>query len=330
MSDNSNPIQNRSEILFLYDVKDANPNGDPNDENKPRMDEETGINIVTDVRLKRTIRDYLHEYKKMEIFVREIETSQGFIQDAKMRADDFTSEQFRKEINNKTLNNYKEEVAKNIIMECIDVRLFGATMPLEFKENNKIKTGSITYTGPVQFNLGRSLHQVSMMYMKGTGAFASGKEATQKTFREEYILPYSFIAFHGVINENAAKHSKMTEEDKKLLLEAIWNGTKNLISRSKFGHNPRLLFVIDYKEQNFFIGDLIHKIMFKSDKRSEEIRSINDFSIDISGLISEMEKVKDKIGKIKYFNDPGLKLMNNNECFDIDKLLFVPKEKLTF
>lgn len=56
-------IKNRSELLFLYDVTDSNPNGDPIDENKPRIDEETGNNFVTDVRLKRTIRDYLHDYR---------------------------------------------------------------------------------------------------------------------------------------------------------------------------------------------------------------------------------------------------------------------------
>ena len=56
-------IKNRHEILFIYDVTDANPNGDPLDENKPRMDEETNTNIVTDVRLKRTIRDYLYKQR---------------------------------------------------------------------------------------------------------------------------------------------------------------------------------------------------------------------------------------------------------------------------
>ena len=60
-------VKNRSEILFLYDVTDANPNGDPVDENKPRIDEETGINLVTDVRLKRTIRDYLYYYKGLDV-----------------------------------------------------------------------------------------------------------------------------------------------------------------------------------------------------------------------------------------------------------------------
>ncbi|PIW11018.1 MAG: type I-B CRISPR-associated protein Cas7/Csh2, partial [Caldiserica bacterium CG17_big_fil_post_rev_8_21_14_2_50_35_7] len=68
----SEMIKNRSEILFLYDVTNSNPNGDPLDENKPRIDEGTGINIVTDVRLKRTVRDYLHDFRQQEIFVRGI------------------------------------------------------------------------------------------------------------------------------------------------------------------------------------------------------------------------------------------------------------------
>lgn len=69
-------IEKRSELLFCYDVTDANPNGDPLDSNKPRIDEETNINFVTDVRLKRTIRDYLYSYKgyngevDKDIFVR--------------------------------------------------------------------------------------------------------------------------------------------------------------------------------------------------------------------------------------------------------------------
>ena len=91
----SEVIKSRSEIVFLYDIKDANPNGDPLDENKPRIDEETGINIVTDVRLKRTIRDYLMNFKNEEIFVREITDEAGKIQDAKLRAKDFL-----KEVNN--------------------------------------------------------------------------------------------------------------------------------------------------------------------------------------------------------------------------------------
>ena len=188
-------IKDRSEILFLYDIRDGNPNGDPMDENKPRIDEETGVNIVTDVRLKRTIRDYLHDFKGQEIFVREIiyDQENGYIQDGKRRAKDF------------------EEKAERILNECIDVRLFGGVIPLT--------KDSITYTGPVQFKIGRSLHRVVMMHIKGTGAFASKEGSKQATFREEDFLPYSLISFYGIINENAAKHTHLTEDDANLLLE---------------------------------------------------------------------------------------------------------------
>src|SRR5438105_10981576 len=82
-------VSRRSEILFLYDITDANPNGDPNDENRPRMDLESGRAKVSDVRLKRTIRDYLHDYGSEEIFCRQIEKADGTIQEGKDRAEDF-------------------------------------------------------------------------------------------------------------------------------------------------------------------------------------------------------------------------------------------------
>jgi CRISPR-associated protein Csh2 len=78
---------NRSELVFLYDISYANPNGDPLDENKPRIDEDVELNIVTDVRLKRTVRDYLHNFKDQGLFVKEIEDEKGNIQDAKLRAE---------------------------------------------------------------------------------------------------------------------------------------------------------------------------------------------------------------------------------------------------
>ncbi len=300
-------IKNRSEIVFLYDIKDANPNGDPLDENKPRIDEETGINIVTDVRLKRTIRDYLKDFKgydgekEKDIFVREIHDENGFIQDGKTRAKDFKD---------------KEEVLKN----CIDIRLFGAVIPLEEKKKNKKedkteekqkedgKERSITYTGPVQFRIGRSLHKVEMKHIKGTGAFASKSGATQKTFREEDILPYSLISFYGIINENAAKYTNLTEDDVNLLLEGMWNGTKNLISRSKAGQMPRLLLKVNYKESNYHIGDLDKMIKLKSEKNDEEIRYISEVTFDASELIETLNKNKNKIAGVEFKIDNRVKI----------------------
>ena len=110
------------------------------------------------------------------------------------------------------------------------MRLFGATIPLA--------RDSVTVTGPVQFAMGHSLHKTSIQFIKGTGAFASGEGKGKKTFSEEYVVPYSLIGFYGIINENAAKHTKLTVEDVDLLTEGMWEGTKNLISRSKMDKLP--------------------------------------------------------------------------------------------
>jgi CRISPR-associated protein Csh2 len=304
---------NRSEILFLYDIADANPNGDPLDSNKPRIDEETEINIVTDVRLKRTIRDYLHEFKNQGIFIKEIQDENGNIQDAKQRANDYASKD-----SYDSLDEARTDLKTNILDECIDVRLFGATIPIDVKIGRSKKSGSVTLTGPVQFRMGRSLNRVEIQHIKGTGAFASGKGKDQKTFREEYILPYSLIGFYGVVNENAAKETNLSDEDVKLLLDGIWNGTKNLISRSKFGQSPRLLLQIEYGESNFFIGDLNNKISISHDLGDDKkLRKINEFDIDLSEFIASIDENKDKISKINYKFDSDIKFKD----YSIDKLL---------
>ncbi len=273
-----NLVKNRSEILFLYDVKDGNPNGDPVDENKPRIDEETNENIVTDVRLKRTIRDYLYDYKNQEIFIREIRK-----EDAKL----LTKEEHLKQIGKDDLLN-----------KCIDIRLFGST--------TAVANQTIALTGPVQFKFGRSLHKVDLTYIKGTTVMPSGEGKEQGTFTERYILPYSLIAFYGIVNENAAKNQNipLTEEDIELMMEGIWNGTKNLISVSKFGQMPRLLLQVIYKKnENFFIGELDKYISIQTEIQDEALRDISDLKVDISKLINTLKNHRDKIDFIKYKAD---------------------------
>ena len=95
-----NLVKNRSEILFLYETENANPNGDPINENRPRFDNEDSTILVSDVRLKRSIRDYWYEYKNFngkdgkDIFVRETtyfdkEKKQNYVKSGKRRAEDF-------------------------------------------------------------------------------------------------------------------------------------------------------------------------------------------------------------------------------------------------
>lgn len=305
----------RSELIFLYDISYANPNGDPLDENKPRIDEETEINIVTDVRLKRTIRDYLHDFKNKEIFVKEIEYEPGKIQNAKLRAEDYLLDEKGNKANKKdfSLEEMKENMYNNILKSCVDVRLFGGTIPIEKSGSQK---SSITLTGPVQFRFGRSLHKVEIKHIKGTGAFASGEGKQQKTFREEYILPYSLISFYGVINENAAKKTLMTEDDESVLIDGIWNGTKNLITRSKFGQMPRILLKVTYNDKNYFIGDLDKKIKIEHDLDDDKkLRSIEEVQVDVTELISALKLDSNRIDSI------GVKFDSSLKFKDVDKII---------
>nr|MBO2494635.1 type I-B CRISPR-associated protein Cas7/Csh2 [Clostridia bacterium] len=299
-------IKNRSEILFVYDVTDANPNGDPVDENKPRIDEETGVNIVTDVRLKRTVRDYLHYYKGLDVFVLEIREDDGSLRTKEKRLADFKGNE-------------------DIIKKCIDVRLFGATTAVRDK--------TMTLTGPVQFKYGRSLHRVNMVYVKGTTVMPSQQDKKQGTFTEKYILPYSLIAFYGIVNENAAASQgiELTEQDISYLLEGLWNGTKNLLSTSKAGQMPRLLIQVVYKEKNFHMGELDKRIKFVSNKNDEEIRDIKDGKLDITELVDALNRHKRAIEKINYKVDERVILMLNGKEISVqDAMAGFNAEELSF
>jgi CRISPR-associated protein Csh2 len=302
-------VTNRSEILFCYDIKDNNPNGDPLDGNKPRIDEATDTNIVTDVRLKRTVRDYLKDFKGQEILIEQIEHDDGSIQTGIERAMNFLTPQKETTIGEKSkkegIRATENMVRKNVLARCIDARLFGCTLPLE--------GGSVTLTGPVQFRMGRSLNKVELTRIKGTGAFAAKSGAGQNTFREEYILPYSFITFYGLANENAAKDTGLTTEDLTLLYDALWNGTKNLISRSKIGQTPRLLLAVTYKENNYHIGDLDKALALKpaSELKEEQIRDVGDFTLDIGDLLNLLKQKTDKILHVSVKADSRLHFSDN-------------------
>ena len=311
-------IDKRSELVFLYDIRDGNPNGDPMDENKPRIDIETGLNIVTDVRLKRTIRDYLHDALSEEILVRTIHMDGKLaIQDAKTRAMDFCDK------SKKDFMEKLESIRENILKECIDVRLFGTTLPIEMKDGKKDRKTSFTRTGPVQFNIGRSLHKVDVIHIKGTGAFASKAgdvDKEQQTFRDEFILHYSLISFHGLINENTAKHTLLTDNDVNLLMNATWNGTKSLISRTKIGQMPRLLIRVEYETKNFHIGDLDKGFKLISELNDVAIRGPDDYYLDASVFLNTLSVNKEAIANVYYKIDPAVKFQK------ADKEILLPSE----
>ncbi len=300
-------IKNRREYLFLYDVTDANPNGDPMDENRPRIDEEVEVCIVTDMRLKRTIRDELADMGE-EIFIREEKGDDG-----KLRSKE------------ELLNLYYKGKYEEVIERCIDIRLFGGT----FAVGDKAKS----YTGPVQFKFGRSLHKVSVKLIKGTTVMPSQGGKEQGTMTDFYIIPYGLFCFYGIANEKASEDTKLTDKDLEKMVKAMWFGVKestDVISHSKFGHMPRLLIEIIYKEgQMFHIGEL-NKLVKITDKEVDDlaIRDVSQFKIDLSALKKAVEKYRDRIEKVRYAVDDRVKFKEGSELKEVFKN--VPLEKFSW
>ncbi len=275
----------QSEILFLWDGENWNPNGDMLNSNAPRYDEISRKALVSDVRIKRTIRDFL-ESQGEEIFVKETYTDKG-LADGKARV--------------KSIAGEASNIEEVILRKCIDVRAFGGVFPVE-KETHSL-------TGPMQFKMSKSLNETEIVFIKGTGAFASKEGQQNKTFREEYILPYAIFATYGVINALNSQKTQLSEEDVQKILSALWLGTKNLISRSKFGQMPRFLMRIIYKEPGVYIGGLDNLVRLETPKASElEIRSTADYTLDIEPIVQEIEKYSDKIEKIEYQCDDALNI----------------------
>ena len=152
---------NNSEILYIYDAKLTNPNGDPDEENRPRMDYERDINLVSDLRLKRYIRDYMLQ-EGFDIFVRRVD-------DKPVTAD-------------KRVKDLKDSSEEWILENWMDVRMFGATMT--------VKDDTKTYIGPVQFNWGYSLNKVELLEAGITSHFSSGDNKTQGSMGKDYRVKY--------------------------------------------------------------------------------------------------------------------------------------------
>ena len=296
----------RHEILFLYDVKDANPNGDPARENMPRYDPDTETVFVSDVRIKRTIRDCL-ERSGERIFV----TSE-FIGDI-LRG-------YKEKYKN---NNYKKEVVQQILKDFIDVRLFGQVFAYEENKKQKKKTKKseeetedevyppVPVHGPVQFRFGRSLNRTKPECHKLSSKQPRAKgEATGK-FGEKWTVPYAIIGTYGIVNEAVAEETGLSEEDVQKMMECLWRGTEQLQSASKAVHRPILLVDIAWKEgSERLIGNLDEYVRLKKDgkdvtwngehgEEGKQIRGVHEITIDITALVNVLQKYRSDIDSIK-------------------------------
>jgi len=314
-SGRSKSMKNRNEFLFLYDIKNGNPNGDP-DENRPRIDDVTKHCYVTDVRLKRFIRDYLIQTEGEDsILVTKLGTRTVNLTDRVK--------------NSLEKNNVEgKELLDSLLDRFIDLRMFGS--PLAFKDapNDWGETSKIT--GPIQINFGETLHKVEEVTFHGTSVFSSKGEAADQrmgTFTTYYAIPYGLIAFHGIANENAAITTGLSDKDIQKFKSAIWKGVRETSSahtRTKRDQQPRMLLNIVFRATmqieedgkkkevptEYHIGSLEEKIELKPyDEVKEEIniRKIGDYTLDFSKLIKSIERAQDKIERIEYCFSPEFK-----------------------
>lgn len=265
-------IHNNSEILFIFDAKITNPNGDMDNENKPRMDLETDTNLVSDVRLKRYIRDYLETFKGEDLFI----TDKA--KDSKDRA-----KQLKK--------NEKEQ------KDCLDVKFFGAVLADEDANTH--------FVGPIQFNWGYSLNKVELQETKTiTSKFSSGT-GIGKDFR----VKYSLIAFSGSITAKNAELLKLSEEDVILFDESMVKSIPLARTRSKIGQTPRLYLRIELKNSDSYLKDLREYIKLD---REKNYNSIEDVEIDCTDLQKYLELNKSMIEKVIVFKDDKIKLKGLN------------------
>jgi CRISPR-associated protein Csh2 len=315
-------LSGRREFLFLYDIKMGNPNGDP-DENRPRVLPD-GTYYVTDVRLKRFVRDFLKERGK-DILV---DTIEGKTTNLTGRVAHYLN-------SNKIEKAQGKEIVEILLESFIDARLFGSSFAFkkaekeaedvieegaeEEKNKEKIKEKiwepkpePKTLTGPVQVNIGEVLHQAESVDIHGTTTFGSDDSKTQGTFTAYYGLRYALIGFSGVANEHSAVIAHMSDADYELLLQALWFGVRsNANTRTKVGQVPHLLLSIEYQPGEEFQFGRLHdyiKLNATTGKEEKAWSSPEDYQVDLSMLYSRIKMREEKILKIRYALSPDIKL----------------------
>lgn len=220
----SDIIKNRYDFVILFDVENGNPNGDPDAGNLPRVDAETGLGLVTDVCLKRKIRDYVETVKEDEcgyrIYIKEnVPLNRS---DAEAYAALGVSDKNVKE-KRKDDPELDKKICDWMCKNFFDIRTFGAVMTTFVKNN--LNCGQVR--GPVQLGFARSIEPVVPQEVTITRvAITTEADAENKVteFGRKYIVPYGLYRCEGYISANLArKVTGFTEDDLELLWKAIIN-----------------------------------------------------------------------------------------------------------
>jgi len=275
----NNIIQNRYEFVYLFDVENGNPNGDPDAGNMPRIDPETSYGLVTDVCLKRKIRNFVEIIKgnqsPFRIYIREKSVLSTTRKDA--------YEAVQK--NEASVKNIIE-LGRNWMCEnFFDVRTFGAVMSV--KENN---CGQVR--GPVQLNFARSIESIVPMEVSITRmAVETEREAEQReqsgavqTMGRKHIVPYALYRVEGYISAHLAAQTGFSEKDLELLWDSLAKMFDHDHSAARGKMNARKLIV--FKHESMLGNAPAHKLFdLITVKRTTDIaipaRAFFDYKVEI-------------------------------------------------
>lgn len=319
-------IKNCSDFLFIYEAIQCNPNGDPDQENKPRMDYDTSTNLVTDTRIKRFIRDYLKSSSDVERVFVDMEGNSKVSVDSKLKAVVKRTVENNEEIerafseNPEALEIYTaiiktekdpekvwnaitdkkfkhkdvnyELLAYLVKEKFIDIRMFGSAFAV----------GGFTkaYTGPIQLNWGYSFNKVELI---DSSSIVTIMNDDSSTFGKDYRIHYSLLGFNGTINAAAARSTGLSEDDVKEFRKAIWESIPASPTRSKLNQYPKLYIEVIYNEgvSNGQLGDLRNyvEVMAKPGIAEKQIRKFNDLELKVDRLIDLVKTNRGEGKKIK-------------------------------
>jgi CRISPR-associated protein Csh2 len=295
METNNLPVK-KSEILFLYESSFSVPNGDPFT-GEQRYDEETKKILVSDVRIKRFIRDHFVNAGRDVYVVNDKSMVAEGVKGAgaalrmsslkKKYADDAS-------VMGEGKKGKSMIDALKVMQKCIDVRLFGG---ISTEEGD-----AVNLTGPVQFALlNPSLNAVDLRIHQNTSVFSSSEEKSRGAIGTTTIVPYALNQIQGWINPYSAVHTSLSEMDVADMFKALWNSINNANTRTKSNQNSVLLLQIIYTEPMKKLYGLDRLVKFSSEKQDEQIRSGDDYTLDLSKLKDAVQK--ETVAKVNFYTE---------------------------
>lgn len=259
----SEPIKNRYDFVILFDVENGNPNGDPDSGNMPRVDPETGYGLVTDVCLKRKIRNYVETAKEDAEGYRIYIKDQVPLQRSDAEALSYLGVDKDLKAAKKDDPTLDVKIRDFMCHNFYDIRTFGAVMTTFVK--GALNCGQVR--GPVQLSFARSVDPILPQEITITRVAITTEAAAQEKDTEmgrKYIVPYGLYRAEGYVSANLArKVTGFSEEDLQFLWQAIMNMFENdhSAARGKMAVRELIVFKHDSELGNapaYKLFDAVH------------------------------------------------------------------------